>query len=349
LTFAGTFSDGRTASRHDVSIALSTQGLVISGATIPPISWPFADVRVLESDQPTPLRITRRSNDEPRLVVADTGFRDVLFARRPELDPHHRRGRRTVALVAGSLGAAAALGALLWFGLPLAAKPIAALIPQTVEERIGGRVLDFVIGDTKVCENPEGEAALERLVARVAAGAAPPVDVFVQVVDSPTVNALAAPGGGIVIFSGLLQKVESADEVAGVLAHEIGHVLHRHGMQALVRHFALSMVVTVFTGNDWGLGSAAQLFLQFAYSREAETEADATGVAMLERAGLRADGLSTFFARMQKEEGNDALLRYVSSHPPSSERSAAAARSSSGEPALSDAEWAALKGICKKD
>jgi Zn-dependent protease with chaperone function len=352
LTFAGTFSDGRTAARHDVAVALTTQGLVVSGATIAPLSWPLGDVRVLESDQPLPLRLTRRSDDEPRLVVADPGFRDQLFSRLPALDPHHCRFRRTVALVAGSLGATAALAALLWFGLPLAAKPIAALVPHSVEARIGDRILDFVVGDRDVCENPEGAAALQRLRERVVAGAAGTVDISVQVVNSPMVNAIAAPGGSILIFSGLLKKVESADEVAGVLGHEIGHVAHRHGMQALVRHFALSMVITVFTGNDWGIGSAAQFFVQSAYSREAEAEADATGVAMLERAGLRADGLATFFTRLQKEhegESPRALFRYFSSHPPSAERSAATARDGSGRPVLSDAEWAALKEICRKD
>jgi predicted Zn-dependent protease len=345
---AGIFSDGRTATRHDVTVALNAHGLVIAGTTVAPMNWPLGDIRVLDSDHATSLRMTRRSDDGPRLVIADPAFRQRLFARMPELDPRHRRAHRTVALVLGSLGAAAGLGALLWLGLPLAAKPIAALIPQSVEERIGLRVLDLLVGGRSTCDAPDGEAALERLADTVAAGAAQPVDVFVQVVDNPMVNAFAAPGGYIVIFSGLLKKVESADEVAGVLAHEIGHVAHRHGMQALVRHFALSTVITVFTGNDWGVGSAAQLLAQFAYSREAESEADATGVEMLERAGLRADGLATFFARLEKEGGSSSFLRYVSSHPPSAERSAATARGAAGRPALTDAEWEALKEICAK-
>ena len=226
-------------------------------------------------------------------------------------------------LVVGSLGGAAALGALLWFGLPLAAKPIAALVPQSVEERIGSRVLDIVVGDREVCENPDGEVALERLVERVAAGAEPPVDLFVEVVDSPMVNAIAAPGGSILIFAGLLQKVEGADEVAGVLAHEIGHVVHRHSMQALVRHFALSMVMTTLTGNDWGLGSAAQLLIQFAYSREAESGGG--------RDGRRDPGARRparrrarpFFARMQaRARRGSGVLRYISTHPPRADRSA---------------------------
>src|SRR5690606_38234224 len=127
----------------------------------------------------------------------------------------------------------------------------------------------------------------------------------------------------------LLDKAESPDEVAGVVAHEAGHVVHRHGMQALVRHFALSMVITVFTGSDWGfVSNAAQLLVEFAYSRDAESEADATGVAMLERAGLRANGLEAFFARLQKEEGGDeeSLMRYLATHPPLRERRAAIAR-----------------------
>jgi predicted Zn-dependent protease len=120
-------------------------------------------------------------------------------------------------------------------------------------------------------------------------------------------------------------------------------------MQALVRHLAVTMVVTIFTGNDWGLGTAAQFLLQNAYSRDAEAEADATGIATLDRAGLRADGLAKFFARLEKEHGSDEFLRYVGTHPPLAERQAATARSSNGQPVLTDAEWAALKAICKKD
>lgn len=350
MAFAGTFSDGKTAVRHDVAVAVTGHDVLISGETVGLLHWPFDDLRVIESDAAaSALRLTRRSDDEPRLLVPDPAFRDTLLEILPELDPDRGSSRRTLALVAGALAGIAMFGATLWFGLPVMAKPVAAMVPQSVEDRIGSRVLDLAIGARNVCESRAGEAALDRLVERVLAGVGQPVDLNVQVVDNPMVNAIAAPGGNIVIFSGLLKKVESADEVAGVLAHEIGHVVHRHGMQALVRHFALTFVVTVFTGSDWGLGSAAQLLVQFAYSREAETEADATGVGMLERAGLRADGLATFFARLAKDEGRDSLLRYAGTHPPTAERQAATARDRSGDPALTDAEWAALREICRKD
>jgi predicted Zn-dependent protease len=132
-----------------------------------------------------------------------------------------------------------------------------------------------------------------------------------------------------------------------VLAHEIGHVIHRHSMQALVRHFALSMVITAFSGNDW-TGGAAQFLIQNAYSREAEAEADDTGVAILERAGLRADGLAAFFARLQKGH-DDSGMRYIGTHPPLADRQAKIARNQSGGTVLSPDDWAALKKICKAD
>jgi predicted Zn-dependent protease len=349
VAFTGTYSDGRTAAQHQVSVASGSLGLVISGPTIAMMTWPLSDVKVLPSDERTaPLRLTRRSNDEPRLVVADPQFRAALFRQTPTLDPAHGHVRRTFVLTAGSLVAAAVLAAAFWFGLPLVAKPVADLIPHSVEARLGERIFEALIGKKDICENTNGQDALDILVQRVLAGVEEPVDILVEVVDSPMVNAVALPGGHIVIFSGLINKVDSADEVSGVLAHEIGHVVHRHGMQALVRHLAVTMVVTVFTGNDWGLGSAAQLLLQNAYSREAEAEADATGVAALDRAGLRADGLATFFARLEKEHGDSELLRYLGTHPPLADRQAAIKRAGNGAPALSDAEWKALKGICTK-
>jgi beta-barrel assembly-enhancing protease len=275
-------------------------------------------------------------------------FRELLFRQSPSLDPRHGRVGRTIALIGGSLGVAAAFAAAFWFGMPLVSRPLANAIPPSVEARIGDSIAEVLIGRQETCENPDGENALDTLVERVLAGVEAPVDISVEVVKSPMVNAIALPGGRIIIFAGLIAKVEGSDEVSGVLAHEIGHIVHRHSMQALVRHFALSMVVTAFTGNDWKIGGAAQFLIQNAYSREAEAEADDTGVAILDRAGLRADGLAAFFGRLQKDH-DDSHLRYIGTHPPLADRQAKIARGHGGKTVLSDADWAALRTICKQD
>jgi len=362
MHFAGLFTDGKSAARHDVSVELTAHGLAISGLTLPALNWSYQALRLSETDgRHAPVRVTHEADDDARLVVADPEFLPALLAYVPELNPRRRGRRRAAQIIFGSVVGIALVGGVLWFGLPLLAKPIAAIVPQAFQDRLGEQVIAFVGGKRATCADPAGAQALERLGDRLQAGLERPPRADIRVVDSPMVNALAAPGGHIVVFRGLLEKAESADEVAGVLAHEMGHVVHHHSMQALVRHYALSLVVTVLTGNDAFLANTGTLLLQFAYSRDAEAEADATALDILDGAGLRSDGLAHFFARLEKGEKTDggSLSRYVSTHPPTNERIAALnnhpaqPRRPDGKPqeltpALSAADWAALKAICKK-
>jgi predicted Zn-dependent protease len=364
MGYRGHFSDGKSATRRAVSVVLTTAYLqIVDEASSWSLLWPYGDLDLIASETGTgPVRLTRRSDNAPRLHVADPDFLTALLARSPAINPRPQRVRRTVAIIAASLVCLPLLAGGVWFGLPLIAKPLAALVPQPVEERIGETVIDILIGDLDTCDSEAGRVALDRLVNRLWVGLDQPVAFDVQVVDSPMVNALAAPGGHILIFSGLLESASGPDELAGVLAHEIGHVVHRHSMQALVRHFALSVVVTTLTGNDWGLGSAAQLMVQFAYSREAEAEADATALTIIENAGLRSDGLARFFARIRATDAkkNEATFwRYISTHPPTEDRIAAInsraaqqkppGNSTPSAPALSAPDWQSLKAICKAD
>lgn len=363
MPFAGLFTDGKSAARHDVSVELTAHGLSIAGLTLPPLNWAYQALRLSEADgKHAPMRVTHEADEDARLVVADPGFLPALLAHAPQLDPRRRGRRRAMEIVLGSIAIIAFVGGVLWFGLPLLAKPIAAIVPQAFQDRLGAQVISFVGGKSATCADPAGLRALERLSDRLQTGLERPPTVDIRVVDNAMVNALAAPGGHIVVFRGLLDKAESANEVAGVLAHEMGHVVHHHSMQALVRHYAISLVVTVLTGNDAFLGNAGTLLLQFAYSREAEAEADATAVDILDGAGLRSDGLAQFFARIEKGEKKDStsLWRYVNTHPPTNERIAALnnhpaqPKRPGGKPdelipALSHADWTALKAICKKD
>jgi predicted Zn-dependent protease len=358
VSFAGQFSDGKSAAGRAVTVDLTAAFLQIQepGGTLS-LLWPYGDLELIASEvRDGPIRLTRRTDPAPRLHVADPAFRDALLARVPSIDPQPQRVRRTVAIVLGSLVCVPMLAAAVWFGLPLLAKPAAALIPHAMEEKIGETVIDTLIGTTETCETDAGKFALERLVNRLWTGLDHPVEFDVRIVRSPMMNALAAPGGHILVFSELLEQAGSPEELAGVLAHEIGHVVHRHSMQALVRHFALSMVVKTVSGNDWGLGSATQLLVQFAYSRDAEAEADSTAIAIMDRARLRTDGLAHFFERVDQREKKSVMAtwRYISTHPPTGERIAALTSHAGADPetimpALSPVDWQALKAICKKD
>lgn len=355
--YEGRLNDGRTALAHDVVINVTSGGLDIrtpDGKIV--LLWPYDDLRLISTASQSPLRLTRLSDMAPRLVVADPLFRGALLPRAPALGAQATAvSLRGLGIALGSLGGVALLAALLWFGLPHLAKPVAALVPPAAEARLGRQVAAALTRDARACAQPAGAAAMRTLVARLAPGTGGPRDVEVRVVERPMVNAFAAPGGTIVFFSGLIEQAESADEVAGVLAHEMAHVVHRHGTQALVRHFALSTILTIVTGNDWGVGTVAsgagQLLLHLAHSRAAEAEADATAVRILQAARVGSDGLTRFMARQEKNRpagDRVAMAHYLDSHPPLAERREALARAdAAGPPALSTKEWADLRAICR--
>src|SRR5438046_2895507 len=136
-----------------------------------------------------------------------------------------------------------------------------------------------------------------------------PYPLRVYVVDMPTVNAFAAPGGSVVIFRGLLQRTDSPEQLAGVLAHEFQHVLQRHSTRAIIQHTSSGLLIAALTGDvtgplAYGL-EAARVLGHLRYSREAETEAGAEGLTMLLAARVDPAGMITFFEPRKDAAGQD--------------------------------------------
>jgi predicted Zn-dependent protease len=143
------------------------------------------------------------------------------------------------------------------------------------------------------------------------------------VIDEPQPNAFAIPGGYIFVFTGLLTKLSNEDELAGVLAHELGHVAHNHFFQDRNQILALNLATLaalLLTGGHpaalaFPLG--ASYHLQLAYSREHEAEADASAVGYLRHAGYDPAGLARFFETLERyERFNPPLVpAYFTTHP----------------------------------
>jgi predicted Zn-dependent protease len=167
-----------------------------------------------------------------------------------------------------------------------------------------------------------------------AAGPQPFVYEF-HVVDAPEINAFAGPGGQIYVNSTTILKTRNVSELAGVVAHEIGHVARRHVAQNLERQQAAGAArqLGVLAGGvlfgeagaglvNLGSGLASIAVLN-SFSRSAEGEADAFAVQVLPRAGYDPDGLVTFFITLQREDGGGAGASFLSSHPATGDRIAA--------------------------
>jgi Zn-dependent protease with chaperone function len=219
---------------------------------------------------------------------------------------------------------------------------LAPHVPQAWEEKFGNALVGNLGG--KACAGADGQRALDKLAARLNPGGRP---VTVRVVDLPMTNAFALPGGTIVIFDPLIEEAEGADEVAGVLAHEIAHIEKRHVTQALIRHYGVGLLLAGLGGTT---GGNVDLFASAGHSRAAETEADTTAISMLRRAGINPSATAAFFKRVAGKNEPEGALSYLSSHPVSAERrrrfEAAAEPGAKYRPALSEEEWLALWDIC---
>jgi predicted Zn-dependent protease len=221
-----------------------------------------------------------------------------------------------------------------------------------LDEKLG----DALVGDFggRFCSTPAGDAALKKLVASLDAN---PDDLQVEVAKIDMINAVALPGGNVILFDGLVKQARSPDEVAGVLAHEIGHVREKHVMQALLRQMGLAVVLGGIDGNS---GALVNNMLSMSYSRESEAEADAHSMKALGGANISPIGTASFFDRLSEMDGSagssksdNGIAGYMSSHPLSRSRKEAFEKSivkgKNYKPALTPTEWTELKTMCTQD
>ncbi len=353
------YNDGLTAVTVAAIARAEPRGLVVAGVDRSEIDcWAWPDVQLAEApSRDRPARLINRSKPDARLAVDDPAIVAVArtHARYLERNPVTLRG---FASIAGFCAIGAAAIAFFVYGLPWVARPVSALLPTAWEEPVGDGTVEFVnrhfAGGRALCRGEAGSAALRTLTGKLRAATDTAYDMQVHVVDSDIVNALAAPGGRIVVFRGLIDQARSAEEVAGVLAHEMAHVAHRHPTQAMIAWIGWSAVLSGFTGGA-SLSSAAVAELgahlaTSAHSRELEGEADSGAVAILGGSGIGSAGLADFFRSMAEMEKKGLQLpEYLSTHPPASRRIEwlEMHRVATVKPALSGAEWQALKAICR--
>jgi hypothetical protein len=358
------FFDGQTAARQGVELEFDASGIQLTGETFSRF-WPYADIRYASegsSDLPLYFRCRSSENNAARLIVADRATVRTLQIRCTDLNDRARkrcqRNRGTLWATAGIVS----LGMIIWSSIHFLPRILAPLVPVSWEEAVGDGVVDDIAGifgtlansEVKQCEAADGRLALDKLTGLLVSQVNSPYRFKVIVLDIEMVNALAAPGGRIVLFRELLTEAKSADEVAGVLAHEMGHVISRHPTEAVARSMGLSLVFNVLLGGfgTGATGTVGQALVSSAYSRNAERDADSIALDILSGAQISPEGFADFFGRMAEQEGSAAQsLSFISSHPPSDERARAAGAVITGntKPAMSKTDWKALQAICGEE
>jgi Zn-dependent protease with chaperone function len=227
--------------------------------------------------------------------------------------------------------------------------PLARAVPWRWEQKLAVAVGPPDLGAGTCHAAPGAKDALQKLVARLypAESGDDAFTVDVHVVKLSMINAFAGLGGHIVVTTGLLAHAESAEEAAGVLAHEMEHVRRRHIMQgAMIHMLTAAGLQAVFSGDPSGAENWAGYFINMSFTRQQEEEADEGGLKRLQAAHIDNSGFKHFFERMEKSGFGE---KFLSDHPSSESRAELVDdfKNENTRPVMSAEEWAALKHYCK--
>ncbi|PCJ86034.1 MAG: hypothetical protein COA57_06730 [Flavobacteriales bacterium] len=194
------------------------------------------------------------------------------------------------------------------------------------EEQLGELVVEELLGnepDFAELNNPTLDSALKMICDRLLQQVElTDYDFHIKIVDNEMVNAVTLPGGHIFVFKGLIEFSEHPEEVAAVLAHEIGHVQKRHVVKKLVKELGLAIITGVITGGDPVLiTEVSRSALSTFFDRKQESEADRYALKLLEKSNISPTAMAAFFRRLKQQNGiNHESLEILSTHPHTNSR-----------------------------
>jgi Zn-dependent protease with chaperone function len=330
--FAATYFDGRSAAACPVEVSVVPAGeLLIRGSALE-LRYRLAEVRV-----------AARVGNAPRSIYLPDGgkceTRDNDAVDRALAELRSSRGARwlhalesRLPLVAVALTATVLLvWASLEYGVPYAARKIAAALPHALDEQLGQGALEgldgLVLEPTRV--EPHVRQRLRAAFAGLVRTAQPAAEVRLKFRASPALgpNALALPSGIVVVTDELVALAASEQELLAVLAHELGHIEHRHAVRGALQSTITPVLLAIVTGDLASLTALSAtlptFLLQLRHSRAFEREADDYAGALLDRAGVPREHFAAILMRLSAAVGDDpddGLARYFSTHPGLKER-----------------------------
>ncbi len=254
---------------------------------------------------------------------------------------------------------AAVVVAVGYFAYSALAPKLHVFVPPEREAQLGEIVFDAVSDDWTQQNAPLFAAFADKVMGELRDPESP-YDIRVMLVENEDLNAMALPGGRVIVYSGLVAESPSPNALAGVLAHELCHVERRHSLKHLLRAIGILQFAGAAVGGGTEGFEIAETFLEASsgllvlkHSRLAETDADTLAVEKLKKAGRNAAGLIEFFELVEEKYGDlPGTLGWLSTHPLTEDRikrvrklagPAQGGAMIATKPWMTDEEWAALQ------
>ncbi len=325
------YYDGRSSTRREVELIFNDQGAVqIRGENLERCH-----------DYPE-LRISSRLGNTPRYVYLPDGARlevadnDAVDAAVESLGGYegnrllHRLESRYTTALAALVICLGVVFAVIEYGIPVLARQVAFALPPGVESTLGREGLETLDRGLFRPTNLDAStrSKLESLFRTISNGDLGGPESRLELRSSPRIgaNAFALPSGIVVLTDDLVKLAQEDEELLAVMAHEIGHVQHRHILRQILQNSMTALLVAGLFGDlssIAGLSATLPTFLvQQKYTREFEREADAHAAETLRSRGISVVHLANILKRLSESHGlsDNGVLDYLSSHPATEER-----------------------------
>lgn len=329
-TFPAFRFDGRQAEAVPVALRVDNGWLVVETAEGAVLErQPLDRAVVSEPFDHAPRLVSLQSGATLEVPDADRGFARALHHAGVRLSLPVRLRRWWPAVIIALAALVSVLAAAYFKGLPAAARWAAFALPPRFEARMGEQLLAVL--DKHHFQPSRLDAARRARISdrftRGAAATAPgvPYRLEFRATGKKDVNAMALPGGIMILLDGLVEFAGDEDAVLGVLGHELGHVVHKHSTRQILQSGGVGILASVLWGDFSGVAASVPVALGvLRYSREFEREADEFAVAFLRAQDLAAKPLYDFFTRLRALESRlgvaDDVPDFMSTHPSTDER-----------------------------
>jgi beta-barrel assembly-enhancing protease len=341
------FCDGITSAEHHVNIGFGYKQLHIRTAT-QSYFWNSADITLRSNPHDgLPIRLGNEVMLMQRLEIHSELAWKRIKIEYPEI------GKKSLHIPANLnilLLACVASVLLLWglyTAIPAISESFAPYVPQSSKAELTKMIKTELFANRASCDAPEGKRVLQTMLTQLSENA----HVSISVIDDSVANAVTLPDDSILIFKGLIAQAETPSELAGVIAHELGHVEHQHAAKNLVRMLGSNFLLTLITGGTTSMVDGTRVMhhiLSSGYQRDMEREADEYAIALFKKKQLDLKDYAAFFKR---EKTQPEFFNYISTHPAHQERTDYIENhlvDYNAVPIISDKDWQSVKAVCAK-
>lgn len=322
--------DGQSSAQQEVELVFGVAGKVLISGDAMQKSFQLTEIKT--KPRVGRLRMQFIFPDGSMCEVEDHPELDAVLAMLPKpswQNMIHKIENRLWAIALMLLLAVTVLFAVIQYGIPAGAKYVAFKIPLEMERQMGRDALSLfdktICGPTQlqVSRKAQLEASFQQALQQME-----PTQIQLHFRDCGKLgaNAFALPSGIIVFTDAMVNMAKNDNELIGVLAHEVGHVVNRHIMRHVLQDSVTGLLLVLLTGDIGSASSFAAaiptMLVQAKFSRDFETESDDYAARFLQGQGISPIHLANLLQRLAAEHGDkeSASTGFLSTHPLTAER-----------------------------